>query len=89
MVIETIGVMEGEMSMGGKALESDGYTVYGCEPNSHSSTISGISLLPVDALLDTCDYLVIALAHDEFKNDDVKKRIMEKPYYDCIGFLRG
>lgn len=72
-----------------KALESNGYTVYGCEPNSHSNEISGIRLLPLDELLNNCDYLVVALAHDEFKNDDIKKRIMEKPYYDCIGFLRG
>ena len=32
---------------------------------------------------------VASFYYDEFKNDDVKKRIMEKPYYDCIGFLRG
>ena len=72
-----------------KALEAGGYTVYGCEPNSHSNEINGINLLSLDELLDTCDYLVVALAHNEFKDDEVKKRIMEKPYYDCIGFLRG
>lgn len=72
-----------------RALESGGYSVYGCEPNSRSDEIRGIRLLSPDRLLDTCDYLVVALAHDEFKNDGVKKRIMEKPHYDCIGFLRS
>ena len=72
-----------------KALEADGYTVYGCEPNSHSDEISGISLLSLEELLDTCDYYTVVLAHDEFKDEAIKKRIMEKPYYDCIGFLRG
>lgn len=71
------------------ALESDGYIVYGCEPNSHSDTIGNIRLLSLEELLNSCDYYVVALAHDEFKSDAVKKRIMEKPYYDCIGFLRG
>lgn len=71
------------------ALKNDGYCVYGCEPNSHSGTVGAIPLLSLDELLDTCDYLVLALAHDEFKKEDVKKRIREKPYYDCIGFLRG
>ena len=72
-----------------KALEADGYKVYGCEPNSHSDEISGIKLLSLDGILNSCSYLVVALAHDEFKTEAVKKRIMEKPYYDCIGFLRG
>lgn len=72
-----------------KALEADGYTVYGCEPNSRTDKISGISLLSLDELLDTCDYYAVVLAHDEFKDDEIKRRIMAKPYYDCIGFLRG
>ena len=71
------------------ALKADGYTVYGCEPNSRGDEISGIPLLSFDELMDTCGYLVLALAHSEFKNEEVKKRIMEKPHYDCIGFLRG
>lgn len=71
------------------ALENDGYKIYGCEPNSHGNTVGNIRLLPLEELLDSCDYYVVALAHDEFKNDAIKKRIMEKPYYDCIGFLRG
>lgn len=71
------------------ALKSEGYCVYGCEPNSKSDSISGVSLLSLDELLDTCDYFVVALAHDEFKNEETRNRIMAKPYYDCIGFLRG
>lgn len=71
------------------ALKSEGYCVYGCEPNSKSDSISGVSLLSLDELLDTCDYFVVALAHDEFKNEETRNRIMAKPYYDCIGFLRS
>ncbi len=72
-----------------KALQNDGYQVCGCEPNSRADTVSGIRLLPLDRILDTCDYLVIALAHDEFKSDEVKRRIAAKQYYDCIGFMRN
>ena len=72
-----------------KALEADGYEVYGCEPNSRSSEVGGISLLPLNDVLEQCDYLVLALAHDEFKDEAVRARIAEKPHYDCIGFLRG
>lgn len=71
------------------ALVSEGYQVFGCEPNSRSSEISGIPLLSLEALLNQCDYLVIALAHDEFQDEAVRERIREKPYYDCIGFLRS
>lgn len=71
------------------ALKSEGYCVYGCEPNSKSDSIGGVSLLSLDELLDTCDYFVVALAHDEFKNEETRNRIMAKPYYDCIGFLRS
>lgn len=71
------------------ALKSEGYCVYGCEPNSRSESISGVNLLSLDELLNTCDYLVIALAHDEFKSEEIRNRIMEKPHYDCIGFLRS
>ena len=69
------------------ALVSEGYQVFGCEPNSRSSEISGIPLLSLEALLNQCDYLVIALAHDEFQDEAVRERIREKPHYDCIGFL--
>ena len=71
------------------ALVSEGYQVFGCEPNSRSSEISGIPLLSLEALLNQCDYLVIALAHDEFQDEAVRERIRDKPHYDCIGFLRS
>ena len=71
------------------ALVSEGYQVFGCEPNSRSSEISGIPLLSLEALLNQCDYLVIALAHDDFQDEAVRERIREKPHYDCIGFLRS
>lgn len=70
-----------------KALECDGYQVYGCEPNSSSDEISGIKLLALDEILESCDYLVLVLAHDEFKSEKIRKQIAEKPHYDCIGFL--
>ena len=70
-------------------LKSEGYCVYGCEPNSRSESISGVSLLSLDELLNTCDYLVVALAHDEFKSEEIRNRIKGKPHYDCIGFLRS
>ena len=72
-----------------KALEADGYEVYGCEPNSRSNEVGGIKLLSVDEILDACDYLVLVLAHNEFRNGEIIKRIAEKPHYDCIGLLRG
>ena len=71
------------------ALKNDGYNVYGCEPNSHGDTISGIELLQLDEMIESCDYLILALAHNEFKDDNIKARINAKPHYDCIGFLRG
>ncbi len=72
-----------------RALKSDGYQVFGCEPNSHSDMVSGIKLLSVEKLLDTCDYLVVALAHEEFKSREIRKKIAARPHYDCIGFLRS
>lgn len=72
-----------------KALEADGYEVYGCEPNSRSNEVGGIRLLSLDEILDACDYLVLVLAHNEFRDREIIKRIAEKPHYDCIGFLRG
>lgn len=71
------------------ALKNEGYDVYGCEPNSHGNMINGIELLELNEMLKTCDYLVLALAHNEFKDTEIKKRIKGKPHYDCIGFLRG
>lgn len=72
-----------------KELTKDGYTVYGCEPNSREEKIGEIPLMSLDEILENCDCFVIALAHDEFKNDKVKKCILSKQYYDCIGFLRS
>lgn len=72
-----------------KALAAEGYQVSGCEPNSSDNEIGGIGLLSLEETLDQCDYLVMALAHDEFKDPAVKERIRKKPHYDCIGFLRS
>ena len=33
-----------------------------------------------------CDYAVITLTHDEFKEH--KALIAAKPYYDCVGLMR-
>ena len=72
-----------------EALKNDGYQVYGCEPNSHGDTIGGIRIVPLDEILDMCDYVVVALAHDEFKSEEVRRKIIERPNYDCIGLLRS
>lgn len=71
-----------------QALKRDGYKVEGCEPNSREEKIDGITLRPLDELLLDSDYLVLALAHDEFKDRKVTDCIKKKPYYDCTGFFK-
>lgn len=73
----------------GRLLMRDGYKVYGCEPNSNSTSIDEIPLLELNQMMEFCDYYVIALAHQEFRNEKIRARIAEKPYFDCIGFLRS
>lgn len=72
-----------------RLLMQDGYTVYGCEPNRDNTSIEEIPLLELNQILDICDYYVIALPHQEFKNKEIQMRLAEKPHYDCIGFLRS
>ena len=71
------------------ALREEGYDVAGCEPNGHGNRIGEIPLISLPEMLAECDYLVVALAHDEFKPEKIREQIKKKPHYDCIGFLRG
>lgn len=71
------------------ALREEGYDVAGCEPNGHGNRIGEIPLISLPEMLAECDYLVLALAHDEFKPEKIREQIKKKPHYDCIGFLRG
>lgn len=71
------------------ALREEGYDVAGCEPNGHGNRIGEIPLISLPKMLAECDYLVLALAHDEFKPEKIREQIKKKPHYDCIGFLRG
>lgn len=71
------------------ALREEGYDVAGCEPNGYGNRIGEIPLISLPEMLAECDYLVLALAHDEFKPEKIREQIKKKPHYDCIGFLRG
>jgi len=71
-----------------EALRKDGYKVVGFEPNTDKEDINGIKILPLSDM-KKCDYLVIALAHKELKDLEIKSVIATKPYYDAIGFMKG
>lgn len=70
------------------ALEEEGYSVLGCEPNSKAANIEGILLLPVGKMAVSCDYFVLAQAHEAFKNPKNWEQFSKKPIYDCIGFTK-
>ncbi|HBT51450.1 MAG TPA: UDP-N-acetyl-D-mannosamine dehydrogenase, partial [Petrotoga sp.] len=64
-------------------LKEKGYNVVGCEPNVLKQEIKGIKNLPFDKILEKSDYLVLTLAHDEFKqNIDL---IMSKEVLNIVG----
>lgn len=67
------------------ALQEKGYQVYGCEPNTTLHQLDSIPLLSLQECIDKCDYLVFALAHNEFINEQAKIKIFSKPCFDCIG----
>ena len=69
-----------------KALQEEGYKVYGCEPNSKADQIQGIPLLSLSDILNDCDCLVVALAHKEFMEPAIKEQILHKTHIDCIGY---
>ena len=56
-----------------------------CEPyNSHE--VAGFANHSLEDAMAQCDYAVITLAHNEFK--EKKDLIATKPYYDCVGLMR-
>lgn len=64
-------------------LKEKGYNVVGCEPNVLKEEIKGIKNLSLDEILEKSDYLVLTLAHDEFKqNIDL---IMSKEVLNVVG----
>jgi len=64
-------------------LKEKGYKVVGCEPNVQRDEISNIKNVVLDEILKTADYLVLTLAHDEFKRNIGK--IMQKEVLNVIG----
>lgn len=69
-------------------LKKAGYETAGYEPNSAAGEVEGVSLCSLWHILDTSDYLVIALGHKELQDVRVKERMKQIPHYDCIGLLR-
>jgi len=49
------------------SLKEKGYNIVGCEPNVKKEEIKGIKNLPLNEILKEADYLVLTLAHNEFK----------------------
>lgn len=68
------------------ALKEYDFHVICCEPNAQTNEIEGFFNMPLDQVVDTADFLVITLAHKEFKEN--KKLIAQKPFFDCIGLMR-
>jgi UDP-N-acetyl-D-mannosaminuronic acid dehydrogenase len=64
-------------------LKEKGYNVVGCEPNVLKEEIKGIKNLSLNETLEKSNYLVLTLAHDEFKqNIDL---IMSKEVLNVVG----
>lgn len=70
----------------GKTLKRMEYNVIACEPNSSKKEIDGIKNLTFDELLNQSDFLVYAVAHDQFKGK--QKSIESKPFFDAVGVIR-
>lgn len=68
-----------------KLLEEKGYQVIGCEPYIEGD-VAGFPNHTLEEAMAACDYAVITLTHDKFKEH--KDLIAAKPYYDCVGLMR-
>jgi UDP-N-acetyl-D-mannosaminuronic acid dehydrogenase len=66
-------------------LKDAGYQVVACEPNIQGP-VAGFENHTLEQAIAACDYAVITLAHDAFK--DKKDLLASKPYYDCVGLMR-
>ena len=66
-------------------LEEKGYQVIACEPYIEGD-VAGFPNHTLEEAMAACDYAVIPLTHDKFKEH--KDLIAAKPYYDCVGLMR-
>jgi UDP-N-acetyl-D-mannosaminuronic acid dehydrogenase len=66
-----------------RILQERGYNVVGCEPYSQDKKVDGIENLSLNEILKKADYLVLTLAHDQFKENIDK--ITRKKLFNCIG----
>lgn len=62
-----------------------GYKVVAAEPNANEEVVSGITVKPLDEVIDTADFLVLTLGHKEFIEEPAKTKILSKRNYNCIG----
>ena len=62
-----------------------GYNVICCEPNAPVGEVRGLTNVSLDDALAQSDYLIITLAHKEFRAR--KTEIAAKPHFDCVGML--
>ncbi len=67
-------------------LKEKGYNIVGCEPNVKKEEIKGIKNLSLEETLEKSDYLVLTLAHDEFKEHI--NSIMNKNVLDVVGMIK-
>ncbi len=67
-------------------LKERGYEVIACEPYIQGP-VAGFENHTLEDAMAQCDYAVVTLAHDEFKNK--KALIAAKPYYDCVGMMEA
>lgn len=66
-------------------LKKAGYEVLACEPHIKGA-VAGFENHTLEDAMAQCDYAVITLAHDVFKEQ--KALLATKPYYDCVGLMR-
>jgi UDP-N-acetyl-D-mannosaminuronic acid dehydrogenase len=63
-------------------LQERGYNVVGCEPYSEEEDIQGIKNLTLKKALEESDYIVLTLAHDQFK--EKREEIHDKEILSII-----
>ena len=67
-------------------LQDSDFQVLACEPNVAEKEIQGFENCALDDLLARCGYVVITLAHRQFRQE--KEKIRQLPNFDCVGLLR-
>lgn len=66
-------------------LKEKGYDVIACEPNVEKEEIKGIKNYDLEDIIKEADYLVLTLAHKEFK--EKKELLKNKKVYNIIGSI--